>query len=81
MSLFLQDKPVRFIIALSNRRGSALAIGREIYSCNNSIYDTLDKFEEMGLVNVTKDNRNLKVKITPKGHQAIHSIFLLLDYK
>jgi len=81
LGMFLTKKPAEFLMALSNSRKSALAIGKEIYGCNNSIYDTLDNFESLGLVIVNKDGRNLKVTLTPKGKQKLFHVAGLLDCK
>jgi len=76
-SFFLQQKPTGFLLALSRSRGSVLKTGREFYSCNNSIYQAIDRFTEWGLIEVTKGKRDLTVKFTDKGKEAINAIITL----
>lgn len=76
----LNEKPAGFILAIHNQKDSILKIGREFYSCNNSIYEALDRFEKWGLIEVTKGRRDLKVKFTKKGNQAIQAISELALY-
>lgn len=71
---FLNDKPCKFLMDLSNKKGSALEIGRQTYGCNNSIYQTIDKFVEFGLIEVSKDSRDLHIKMTKKGVEIVKSI-------
>lgn len=80
MGYFNQDKTCKFLLALGNTRGSILNIGREFYSCNNSIYDAIDKFQAWGLIEVIKGKRDLKVKILPKGKEVINAISITINY-
>jgi hypothetical protein len=86
MSFFLSDKPSRFLIGLQKRetndgkKNSVLNIGREFYSCNNSIYDAINRFERWGLITVIRQKRDLKIKFTEDGHKVISSIGVLAQY-
>lgn len=71
---FLSEKPSKFLMNLCNQKGSALEIGRQTYGCNNSIYQTIDKFVEMGLIEVSKKSRDLHIKMTKKGVEVVESI-------
>jgi predicted transcriptional regulator len=75
--MFLNTKPSKFLLCLSKKHSNALAIGREIYSCNNSIYDNLNYFEDRGLITVDKLGRELKIKLTQKGNDYIDAILVL----
>jgi predicted transcriptional regulator len=79
-AFFIQGKPTGFLLAIANPRTSILKIGRGFYSCNNSIYEALDRFSNWGLIEVTKGKRDLKVKITPKGKEVIEAISTLSLY-
>lgn len=80
MTYLLQDKPVRFLLAMQNQKDSILNIGRDFYSCNNSIYEAIDRFEAWGIIEVTKGKRDLKVKFTKKGLQVLDAIGTLMIY-
>jgi predicted transcriptional regulator len=77
---FIQQKPAGFLLAIANQRGSVLKVGRDFYSCNNSIYEALDRFSEWGLLEVIKGKRDLKVKLTNKGKEVIDAISVLSLY-
>jgi predicted transcriptional regulator len=80
MSFFIQPKPTGFLMAIANQKGSVLKIGRDFYSCNNSIYEALDRFTDWGLIEVTKGKRDLTVKFTPKGKEVLNAIAILRNY-
>ena len=83
MTFLLQDKPVKFLLAMQNQKenkDTILNIGRKFYSCNNSIYDALDRFEGWGILEVLKGKRDLKVKFTKKGQEVLDAISILAIY-
>lgn len=78
--MLLNDKPAKFLLALSKERKSVHEIGREFYSCNNSVYSALDRFSQWGLIEVDRGKKELKVKITAKGKEIISHISALVPY-
>lgn len=75
------NTPKNFLLALNseNSKGkySILNLGRQFYSCNNSIYDAIDWYESKGLIQVTRLKRDLKIKFTDKGKEVLNAIWLL----
>jgi predicted transcriptional regulator len=80
MSFFIQQKPSGFLVSLARSKGKVLKTGRDFYSCNNSIYEALERFSKWGLIEVEKGKRDLDVKITPLGKEVIAAISLLKIY-
>ena len=57
--------------ANSSVKRSVLEIGRDFYSCNNSIYDAIDWLSDKGIISVKKLKRDLKIDFTDKGKEAL----------
>jgi CTP-dependent riboflavin kinase len=75
--------PCKLLLALyknnnnSNVKRSILDLGRDFYSCNNSIYDAIDWYSDKGLIVVKKLKRDLHIKFTDKGNELTKAIWLI----
>ena len=78
------NTPEKLLIALNleSQKGkfSVLNLGRQFYSCNNSIYDAIDRYEKDGLIQVTRLKRDLKIKFTDKGKEALKSFWFIEEF-
>jgi hypothetical protein len=87
LSFFLNEKSCGFIQGLykhepdKNKKESVLNIGRAFYSCNNSIYDAIDRFEKWGLIQVIRQKRDLKIKFTKDGLELIRCIGFISQFR
>lgn len=75
------NQPGKLLLALSKEiqkeKYSVLGLGRQFYSCNNSIYDAIDFYESKGLIEVRKLKRDLKIRFTDKGAYLVKALWML----
>ncbi len=79
-SLFLHEKPVRAIVALSDTKRTWYAhlLSKEIDCSYAHLAKVLDQFEENGLVEFHKEGRVKLLSMTKKGEELAHDLETVL---
>ncbi len=75
-TLFLREKPVRAIVALSDRKRTWYPhlLAKEIDCSYAHLVKVLDAFEEAGLVEFRKEGRVKLTTLTDKGEELAHDL-------
>lgn len=80
MNILLNEKPVKFLIAISKQNGhkSINELGKGIYNTYKSKYELYEKFNKMGILEVDESNKEVLLYLNEKGLKMMRAVLELV---
>lgn len=83
MNILLNERPVKYLIAISKQDGtkSINEIGKEVYNTYKSRYELYIKFKEMGILDIDEDQREILISLNDKGKKFLNLVVQLMSFE